>query len=114
MHNTHAISEVFTLQYKHEDVPQDKWLDSPENMEPELVMLLHNYRSIFKVPTELPLSRTHNHAIPLIKDAKPMKVRPYRYPHSKKQQIETMVQEMLATGITTPSTSPFSSPIILV
>ena len=84
MHNTHAIAEVFTLQYKQEDVPQDKWLDLPENMEPELVMLLHNYRSIFNVPTELPPSRTHNHAIPLIKDAKPVKVRPYRYPHSKK------------------------------
>jgi len=95
-------------------VPQDKWLDLPENMEPELVMLLHNYRSTFNVPTELPPSRTHNHAIPLIKDSKPVKVRPYRYPHSQKHQIETMVQEMLAACIITPSMSPFSSPIILV
>ena len=114
MNHTHAIAEVFTLQYKQQDVPQDKWLELPKDMEPNLVMLLHNYRSIFAVPTELPPSRTQNHDIPLVKDAKPVKVRPYRYPHSQKHQIEAMVQEMLVAGIITPNTSPFSSPFILV
>jgi len=80
----------------------------------ELVQLLHNYITIFATPTTLPPSRSHNHVIPLMKDAKPVKVRPYRYPHSQKQQIQTMVQEMLAAGIIAPNTSPFSSPIILV
>jgi len=69
MHHTHAIAEVFTLQYKQQDVPQDKWLELPKDMEPDLVMLLHNYRSIFVVPTELPPLRTQKHAIPLVKDA---------------------------------------------
>ena len=27
MNHTHAIAEVFTLQYKHQDVPEDKWLE---------------------------------------------------------------------------------------
>jgi len=61
-------------------------------------------------PTTLPPDRTHNHTIPLKEGAQLVKVRPYRYPHSQKKQIESMVQEMLTTGIIAPSTSPFSSP----
>lgn len=34
--------------------------------------------------------------------------------YSQKAQIETMVEDMLKQGIIKPSTSPFSSPIILV
>ena len=114
MHNTHAIVEVFTLQCQQKEVFPDSCLELPDQMPIELVKLLHNYSIIFATPTTLPPSRSHNHVIPLMKDAKPVKVRPYRYSHSQKQQIQMMVQEMLAAGIIAPSTSPFSSPIILV
>nr|KYP46437.1 Transposon Ty3-I Gag-Pol polyprotein [Cajanus cajan] len=59
-------------------------------------------------------SRSQNHSIPLVEGAGPIKVRPYRYPHSRKDQIEVMITDMLKEGIIVPSTSPFSSLIILV
>jgi hypothetical protein len=40
--------------------------------------------------------------------------RPYRHPFSQKNEIEKMVQELLNAGVIHPSTSPYSSPIVMV
>ena len=105
---------MFTLQLQHKDMPSEKLLYLPENLDPELANLLHTYRRIFCKPQGLPLNRTHNHTIPLIKDSTLVKVKHYRFPHSHNAQIEKMVKEMVDKGIIQPSTSPFSSPILLV
>jgi len=114
MQRTHAISKLFTLQFQQPNCDADHWLKLPENMEPELALLLHTYHDVFAVPMGLPSSRSNDHCIPLIKRADPVKVRPYRYSHSQKEEIEKIVSDMLQEGIIVPSTSPFSSPIVLV
>ncbi|GAU11620.1 hypothetical protein TSUD_346120 [Trifolium subterraneum] len=113
-HNTDAIAECFTIQCIKTTEPADILHELPSNMEPELAILLHNYSKLFQSPAVLPPSRSHNHCIPLIEGSSPVKVKPYRYPHSQKAQIEIMVEDMLQQGIIQPSTSPFSSPIVLV
>jgi len=80
----------------------------------ELALLLCSCSIVFTKPRGLPPNRQQNHAIPLIPGSAPIKVKPYRYPHSQKTQIEKMVQDMLHDDLIQPSTSPFSSPIILV
>ena len=44
----------------------------------------------------------------------PINVRPYRYPHYKKNEIEKIVTGLLKSGVVKPSMSPYSSPVLLV
>ena len=41
-------------------------------------------------------------------------MKPYRYPYFQKSKIEKLVGEMLTNRVIRPSTSPFSSLVLLV
>ena len=89
-------------------------LDLPRDMPLDLQKLLLQYRKVFALSSGLPPSRVYDHSIPLISEASLVKVKLYRYPHSQKSEIELMVKETLQEGLIEPSTSPFSSPVLLV
>ncbi|GKB65613.1 ty3-gypsy retrotransposon protein [Tanacetum coccineum] len=80
----------------------------------EIEQLLVRYESLFQIPTGLPPSHVIDHRIHLLPSTKPVNVRPYRYPHYQKGEMEKLVQEMLNQGIIRFSQSPFSSPVLLV
>lgn len=81
---------------------------------PHLTELLEEYKELFAEPSHLPPERPHDHQIVLKQGVEPVNVRPYRYPAIQKDIMEGIVQEMLAAGIIRPSTSPYSSPVVLV
>lgn len=84
--------------------------DMPEVIE----TLVKSYSSVFEVPNTLPPSRNVDHAIPLVKDAMPFKLKAYRYPHSQKTEIENQVQDMLNRGTIKLTNSSYASPAILI
>lgn len=69
---------------------------------------------MFQEPQGLPPVREYDHTIPLIPGAQPVNVRPYRYTPLQKDEIERQVADILDRGIIKPSSSPFSSPVLLV
>lgn len=96
--------QVVPTQYSYESTPHPADLKS----------LLTEFSHVFSTPTSLPPPRTHDHQITLRPNQEPTSVRPYRYPHYQKAEIERMVHEFLDSGLIRPSTSPFSSPVLLV
>ncbi|KAJ0970323.1 hypothetical protein J5N97_023200 [Dioscorea zingiberensis] len=88
--------------------------DAPAIFKSQLEALLTSFGSVFSSTMGLPPPRATDHRIPLLPAKAPVNVRPYRYPHFQKSEIEKLVSEMLATGVIRPSTSPYSSPVLLV
>ena len=114
MITTNSIAEVYNMHLLKENVTPKSFVNLPANMEPELALLLHTYSVVFATPISLPPQRSHDHSIPLLEGSQPVKVKPYRCPHSHKEEIEKLVSGMLDEGIIQPSKSLFSSLIILV
>jgi hypothetical protein len=80
----------------------------------EVQGLVEEFSTLFEVPSELPPRRACDHTIPLLPGAPPVAVRQYCYKPAMKNEIEKQVQELLQSGMVRPSTSPYSSPVLLV
>lgn len=80
----------------------------------EVQALLTQHVTLFAEPASLPPSRPYDHTIPLLSGAQPVNIRPYRISPQLKDELETQVHEMLTKGFIQTSTSPFSSPVLLV
>lgn len=81
---------------------------------PNLGSILRIYAHIFSPPHGLPPHQPHDHHIHLVHNAQPVNLKPYRYPHFQKEAMTNLIADMLKEGIIRPSTSPYSSPVLLV
>ena len=88
--------------------------DPQDNINPSMQVVLREFSYVFTEVPSLPPTREIDRSIPLKEGTEPVNVRPYRYAHYQKEEIEKQVQEMLNSRLVQPSTSPFSSPILLV
>lgn len=57
-------------------------------MDPALVTLLNRFGSVFEPPHGLPPNREQDHQIHLLPETLSVNVKPYRYPHFQKREIE--------------------------
>jgi hypothetical protein len=94
--------------------PQATHSSTVQLLPAEIQSLIDQFGILFEEPQGLPPSRACDHAIPLIPGARPVNIRPYRYPPAMKTKIEKQIVEMLAQGLIQSSASLFSSPVLLV
>ena len=104
--HSNALYYHITLLSDNDSFPQELLLS--------IRTLLTKFDALFQPPHTLLPARETNHHIHLLPQAAPVNVRPYRYPHYQKQEMEAQVDSLLQKRLIQPSTSPFSSPVLLV
>lgn len=88
--------------------------DIPQQDKQRLLELVNRYRDCFATCLqELGCTNIEQMNIDL-KDNEPVVYRPYRMSASERQEVQSMVDELIVTGIVRESNSPYASPIILV
>ncbi|KAE8674806.1 Bifunctional nuclease 2 [Hibiscus syriacus] len=88
-------------------------METPKPIPTTLQPLLKRYNTIFTEPKGLPPRRAHDHAIPLKLGSSPINLRPYKFPHNQKTEVEQQIAVMLSSSIIQPRKSPFASPCLL-
>lgn len=84
---------------------------APGQLLPEL---LQEFQGLFLEPHGMPPQRKIEHQIRLKPGTEAVAVRPYRYAHLQKDELEKQCAALLAQGIIRPSSSASSSPALLV
>jgi hypothetical protein len=85
------LVQLFSVPVTHEHQDTD--------LPPAISTLLTEFPEVLSPPDSLPPKREYDHEIPLVEGARPVTVKPYRYPPALKDEIETQVDAMLQQGI---------------
>ena len=88
--------------------------DFLNTLDPELHEVVNTFDTIFAPPSHEPPNRVVKHHIELIKDALPIKRRPYPLPEYKLKAMKHQITDLHRTGWIEPSISPWGVPILFV
>lgn len=99
------MDDIGILQNAEGNVDSSQDSDFPEPIK----FLLQQFQVAFKEPKALPPVREVDHRIPLEPGAKLVNIRPYRYLHFQKIEMEKLVAKLQASGVIRDSRSLFSS-----
>ena len=69
-------------------IPSSRWLSIGSSTQADLHQILTEFREVLAEPKGLPPHRSCDHRIHLQEGTDPVVVRPYRYPHLTKDEIE--------------------------
>ncbi|XP_042016185.1 uncharacterized protein LOC121764193 [Salvia splendens] len=108
------IFELLLLDQETDQTGQTTEEDFPAGLPPGILEVLTHFQLVFSLPVGMPPKRPFDHRVHLLPGTKPVNVRPYRYPYFQKNEIERQVRDMLEQGIIQRSSSPFSSPVLLI
>ncbi|KAG7295451.1 hypothetical protein JYU34_021634 [Plutella xylostella] len=104
--NADRVKELFSfLQLSHLNLEEQISIEN----------LCAKYSDVFHLPKDkLTTTNLYSQSINLKPNSTPVFVKPYRLPHSQKNEINQQIKQMLNDGIIEPATSEWSSPILLV
>jgi len=92
--HTNGTSMMFHIRLEPCTPLQPKIILIPQEIEE----LIDQYSQLFQPLLDLPPSRDTDHAINILPATAPVNVKPYRYPHYQKKEIEDQISSMLDKG----------------
>jgi len=97
-------------------IEEDKSYNVLNNSNMKRKALIDSYENIFTedLPSSLPPKRDEDHRIDIVPGSSPPSRGPYRTSPAQHEELKKQVEDMLQRGLIRPSSSPFSSPSILV
>jgi hypothetical protein len=105
-------ADAFLLQLSLTNTPEA--VNTSDSQQPAVADIIIAFFDVFEEPKGLPPARPCDHKIPLKEGAIPPNIRPYQMPPKQKGLVEELIRDLLSKCETRASTSPFSSPAILV
>jgi hypothetical protein len=106
-------NDIWAMAVVHPSGEQGRPLSIPVVIQ----QVLAEFKDVFANPTSLSAHREYDHTVPLVPlvpGAVHVNAKPYGYSPLHKDEIERQVKDLLQSGLITPSTSPFASPVLLV
>ena len=110
-----STDSTFLFSVTADSIEEEKQLqDFYKTLDPELLAVVRKFDNVFSPPDKEPPNRETKHPIKLVKDAVPIKRRPYPLPEHKIRAMKEQIAELDANGWIEKSISPWGAPILFV